>query len=133
MSRCEGLLGRSVLKHLSLAQGMILEVWDQAPHPTLWREPASPSAYVSLSVSVSLCLCLCLSLFLCVCVCVCLPRIPWLFMGHSGLRWCLYTNSSDITVTARGVKCPRVQLAFSVQDAETFLLYDDPGFSPLLL
>ena len=49
-----GCLGGSVVEHLSLAQGLILESQDWVPHRDLHREPASPSAYVSASVCVSL-------------------------------------------------------------------------------
>ena len=45
-----GCLGGS----LPLAQGMILESWDQVPHWASCMEPASSSACVSTSLSVSL-------------------------------------------------------------------------------
>ena len=45
-----GHLGGSVVEHQPLAQVMILGSWGQVPY----REPASPSAYVSASLSVSL-------------------------------------------------------------------------------
>ena len=44
----------SVVEHLSLAQVMILGSWDQAPHQASHREPASPSAHISVSLCVSL-------------------------------------------------------------------------------
>ena len=44
-----GCLGASVVECLPLAQGVILECWDQVPHWAPRREPASPSAYVSAS------------------------------------------------------------------------------------
>ena len=47
-----GCLGGSVVEHLPLAQGMILESWDRVPHCTLH------------GACFSLCLCLCLSLSL---------------------------------------------------------------------
>ena len=47
-----GHLGDSVLKHLPLAQGMILESQDQVPHRASCMEPASPFAYASASLSV---------------------------------------------------------------------------------
>ena len=40
----------SVVEHLPLAQGMILGSWDGVPHWAPHREPASPSAYVSVSL-----------------------------------------------------------------------------------
>ena len=43
----EGHLGGSVIESLPLAQGMILEFWDQVPHQAPYGEPASPSACVS--------------------------------------------------------------------------------------
>ena len=49
-----GRLGGSVVKHLPLAQGVILESQDQVPHQASYAEPASPSAYVSAFLSVSL-------------------------------------------------------------------------------
>ncbi|CAD7682007.1 unnamed protein product [Nyctereutes procyonoides] len=42
-----GHLGGSVVEHLPLAQGVILESWDGVPHRAPCRDPASPSAYVS--------------------------------------------------------------------------------------
>ena len=47
-------MGGLVVEHLSLAQVMILESWNRAPHQGPSREPASPSAYVSAPLSVSL-------------------------------------------------------------------------------
>ena len=38
----------------SLAQGMILEIWDRAPHWAPCMEPASPFSCVSASLSLSL-------------------------------------------------------------------------------
>ena len=38
----------------ALAQGVILEFWDQVPHQGPCMEPASPSAYVSASLSLFL-------------------------------------------------------------------------------
>ena len=43
-----GYLGGSVIEHLTLAQGVIPGSWDQVPHGAPRREPASPSASVSL-------------------------------------------------------------------------------------
>ena len=43
-----------MVKHLPLAQVVILGAWDPVPHLALRREPASPSAYVSAVLSVSL-------------------------------------------------------------------------------
>ena len=48
-----GCLGSSVVKHLSLAQVMIPESWDQVPHHVPNRDPASPFAYISTSLCVS--------------------------------------------------------------------------------
>ena len=39
-----GHLGGSVVKHLTLAQGVILGSWNGVPHQPPSREPASPSA-----------------------------------------------------------------------------------------
>ena len=50
----QGRLGGSVVEHLPLAQGMILESQDRVPHRASCMEPASPSACVSASLSVSL-------------------------------------------------------------------------------
>ena len=47
-------LGGSVVGHLPLAQGMILEFRDQVPHQAPCMEPASPSACVSAPLSLSL-------------------------------------------------------------------------------
>ena len=47
-----GRLGGSVVEHLPLAQGMILESWDRVPHWAPCVQPASPSACVSASVCV---------------------------------------------------------------------------------
>ena len=49
-----GHLGGSVVEHLPLAQGLILESWDRVPHRVRLKESASPSAYVSVSLCVSL-------------------------------------------------------------------------------
>ena len=49
-----GRLGCSAVKHLPLAQGVILESQDQVPHRASCMEPASLSAYVSASFSLSL-------------------------------------------------------------------------------
>ena len=49
-----GSLGGSVVEHLLLAQVLILGSWDQVTYQALYREPASPSAYVSACLSVSL-------------------------------------------------------------------------------
>ena len=50
-----GHLSGSVVEHLPLAQGLILESQDRVPHRAPCMEPASPSAYVSTSFfSVSL-------------------------------------------------------------------------------
>ena len=51
----EGLLGGSVVEHLSSAQGLISGSQDRVPSPT-WApcgEPVSPSACVSASLCVS--------------------------------------------------------------------------------
>ena len=48
-----GRLGGSVVEHLPLAQGVILETRDWVPHQAPCVEPASPSACVSASLSVS--------------------------------------------------------------------------------
>ena len=50
----EGRLGGSVVERLSLAQVINPESWNPVPHRALYREPAFPSAYVSVSFSVSL-------------------------------------------------------------------------------
>ena len=42
------------VERLPSAQGMILESGDQVPQLVPCREPASPSAYVSVSLCVSL-------------------------------------------------------------------------------
>ena len=47
-------LGASVLKHLPLAQGVILESWDQVLYWAPCIKPASASVYVSASLGVSL-------------------------------------------------------------------------------
>ena len=49
-----GHLGRSVVEHLPLAQGVILVSQDLVLHWSPLREPASPSACVSVFLSVSL-------------------------------------------------------------------------------
>ena len=46
-----GHLGGSVVEHLPLSQGMILELWDQVPHWAPCVEPASLPLPVCLSVS----------------------------------------------------------------------------------
>ena len=55
--RWTGSEGRRVAQWLSvclpLAQVVLPGSWDPVPHPTPYREPASPSAYVSVSQSVS--------------------------------------------------------------------------------
>ena len=48
-----GHLGGSAVKHLFLAQGVIVELQDQVPLLAPCMEPASPSAYVSASLCVS--------------------------------------------------------------------------------
>ena len=50
----QGHLGGSVVERLPLAQGMILGSWDRVLHQASFREPASPSTYVSASLCVSL-------------------------------------------------------------------------------
>ena len=47
---CLGHLGDLVVEHLPSAQVMILGFWDRVPHQAPQREPASPSAYVSVSL-----------------------------------------------------------------------------------
>ena len=42
-------MGGSVVECLPLAQGVILETWDQVPRQAPCMEPASPSAFVSAS------------------------------------------------------------------------------------
>ena len=49
-----GCLGGSGIEHLPLAQVVIMGSWNQVPHWAPRREPASPSAYVSVSLCVSL-------------------------------------------------------------------------------
>ena len=49
----ESHLGGSVVECLPSAQGMIPESWDEIPHQTPCRVPASPFAYVSASLWVS--------------------------------------------------------------------------------
>ena len=46
----QGQLGGSVVEHLPLAQGVIPESRDQVPHWAPCREPAAPSACVSVSL-----------------------------------------------------------------------------------
>ena len=46
-------LGGSAVWRLPLAQGVILESWDQVPQQAPCMEPASPSACVSASLSLS--------------------------------------------------------------------------------
>ena len=48
-----GHLGDSVIEHLLLAQGEIPGSWYGVPHRAPHREPASPSAYVSVSLCIS--------------------------------------------------------------------------------
>ena len=43
-----------MVEHLPLIQGMIPGSWDGVPHQVPCREPASPSAYVSVSLSLFL-------------------------------------------------------------------------------
>ena len=50
----QGRLGGSAVEHLLSAQGVILESQDQVAHQAPYKEPASPSAYVSASLSLSL-------------------------------------------------------------------------------
>ena len=45
-----GCLGGSVVERLLLAQGVILGSWDQVLHQAPHREPASPSACVSVTL-----------------------------------------------------------------------------------
>ena len=61
-----GHLGGSVVEHLPLAQVMVPGFWDRVPHRDPHREPASPSAYVSVSV----------------CVCVSHEQIKYIFKKH---------------------------------------------------
>ena len=49
-----GCLDGSMVDRLPLAQGLIPGSWDRVPHWAPYREPASPSAYVSASLCVSL-------------------------------------------------------------------------------
>ena len=49
-----GCLGGSVVECLPLAQGVILELWNQVPHRAPCKEPASSSAYVSATLCISL-------------------------------------------------------------------------------
>ena len=48
----EGRLGGSVVEHLPLAQGLILEIRDRVHHGAPVKEPDSPSACVSASFSL---------------------------------------------------------------------------------
>ena len=48
-----GSLGSSVVWRLPLAQGAILESWDQVPRRAPSMEHASPSSCVSASLSLS--------------------------------------------------------------------------------
>ena len=48
-----GSLGGAAVWCLPLAQGAILETWDQIPRRAPCMEPASPSACVSASFSLS--------------------------------------------------------------------------------
>ena len=50
----QGCLGGSVVERTPLTKGVIPGSWDQVPHWTPCREPASPSAWVSASFSASL-------------------------------------------------------------------------------
>ena len=52
--RVQGCLCGSEVEHLPLAQGMILGSWIRVPYQASYREPASPSTYVSASLCVSL-------------------------------------------------------------------------------
>ena len=47
-------LGGSVVERLPLPQVVIPASWDRVPRQAPYREPASPSAYVSAFLSVSL-------------------------------------------------------------------------------
>ena len=47
-----GMPGGSVVECLPLAQGVILETWDQVLHRAPHLEPASPSACVSAPLSL---------------------------------------------------------------------------------
>ena len=47
-------LGGSVIERLPLAPVVIPGSWDPVLHQAPWREPTSPSAYVSASLLVSL-------------------------------------------------------------------------------
>ena len=49
-----GHLGGSLVKCLPSAQVLIPGYWDQVSHWAPYREPTSPSAYVSASLCVSL-------------------------------------------------------------------------------
>ena len=42
-----------MVEQLPSTQGVIPGSWDRVLHQTPWREPASPSAYVSASLCVS--------------------------------------------------------------------------------
>ena len=53
-SGSEGQLCGSVVEHLPLTQGMILDSWGRVPHQASCMEPAFPSAYVSASLCVFL-------------------------------------------------------------------------------
>ena len=48
--RLLGHLGGSVVEHLPSAQVLMAESWDGVRHQASHREPASPSAYVSVSL-----------------------------------------------------------------------------------
>ena len=53
MAQWLGRLGGSVVEHLPLAQGVILETRDQVPRQAPYMEPVSPSSCVSASLSLS--------------------------------------------------------------------------------
>ena len=52
--RIYGASGASVVEHLPSAQDVIPGSWNRVLHWAPYREPASPSAYVSASLCVSL-------------------------------------------------------------------------------
>ena len=47
-----GCQGGSAVVHLSLAEGVVLELQDRVPHRAPCMEPASPSAYDSACLSL---------------------------------------------------------------------------------
>ena len=53
LSRTGGSLDGLAVKHLPLAQGVVLESQDRVPHRAPCMEPASLSAYISASLCVS--------------------------------------------------------------------------------